>query len=185
MGRPKSTTVAYKTPWSDLRRFVAGWELFCPGQSYTATGDRQTPCEIGNLPLIRSMSGCAKLRIQTQNPAVPDIGVQRKQRQAVRIRQRCGSPYSPDRKGVHPRTHLKDFRGTLQADGYAGFDQLYDAPIRIIRSRKPLAGRTCAAILRHPCRELAGNEGDIGDRLGAQRTGYLFSDIALPNRSAR
>lgn len=34
--------------------------------------------------------------------------------------------YSPDRKGVHPRTHLKDFRGILQADGYAGFDRLYN-----------------------------------------------------------
>lgn len=34
--------------------------------------------------------------------------------------------YSPDRKGVHPRTHLKDFRGILQADGYAGFDRLFN-----------------------------------------------------------
>ena len=34
--------------------------------------------------------------------------------------------YSPDRKGEHPRRHLKDFRGTLQADGYAGFDKLYN-----------------------------------------------------------
>jgi transposase len=34
--------------------------------------------------------------------------------------------YSPDRKGLHPRAHLKDFRGTLQADGYAGFDNLYN-----------------------------------------------------------
>ena len=33
--------------------------------------------------------------------------------------------FSTDRKGEHPRTHLKHFRGTLQADGYAGFDQLY------------------------------------------------------------
>lgn len=33
--------------------------------------------------------------------------------------------YTPDRKGEHPRTHLKDFRGTLQADGYAGFHHLY------------------------------------------------------------
>jgi transposase len=43
--------------------------------------------------------------------------------------------YSPDRKGLHPRAHLKDFRGILQADGYAGFDKLYndanpDHPIR-------------------------------------------------------
>ena len=34
--------------------------------------------------------------------------------------------YSPDRKGEHPRRHLRSFRGTLQADGYAGFDRLYN-----------------------------------------------------------
>ena len=33
--------------------------------------------------------------------------------------------YTPTREGVHPRAHLKDFRGTLQADGYSGFDGLY------------------------------------------------------------
>jgi transposase len=33
--------------------------------------------------------------------------------------------YSPDRKGEHPAQHLKKFRGTLQADAYAGFNQLY------------------------------------------------------------
>ena len=33
--------------------------------------------------------------------------------------------YSPDRKGQHPRAHLKNFSGILQADGYAGFAQLY------------------------------------------------------------
>ena len=35
--------------------------------------------------------------------------------------------YSPDRKGEHPREHLKKFHGTLQADGYAGFEQIYEA----------------------------------------------------------
>jgi len=34
--------------------------------------------------------------------------------------------YSPDRKGEHPRQHLKDFAGTLQADAYSGFHHLYD-----------------------------------------------------------
>jgi transposase len=34
--------------------------------------------------------------------------------------------YSPDRKGEHPRKHLQDFFGILQADGYAGFDRLYN-----------------------------------------------------------
>ena len=34
--------------------------------------------------------------------------------------------YSPDRKGEHPERHLRKFRGTLQADAYAGFNQLYE-----------------------------------------------------------
>ena len=33
--------------------------------------------------------------------------------------------YSPDRKGEHPRAHLRDFEGILQADGYAGYAKLY------------------------------------------------------------
>ena len=35
--------------------------------------------------------------------------------------------YSPDRKGEHPQSHLRNFTGTLQADAYAGFDQIYEA----------------------------------------------------------
>jgi transposase len=33
--------------------------------------------------------------------------------------------YSPDRKGEHPQVHLKDFRGVIHADGYAGFNELF------------------------------------------------------------
>ena len=33
--------------------------------------------------------------------------------------------YSEDRKGEHPRRHLKGFKGALQADAYAGFHHLY------------------------------------------------------------
>ena len=33
--------------------------------------------------------------------------------------------YSPNRRGEHPQTHLKSFRGVLQADAYGGFDALY------------------------------------------------------------
>jgi len=33
--------------------------------------------------------------------------------------------FSSNRKGVHPQTRLAAFRGILQADAYAGFDQLY------------------------------------------------------------
>jgi hypothetical protein len=34
--------------------------------------------------------------------------------------------YSPDRKGEHPARHLQNYRGILQADGYAGFNKLYE-----------------------------------------------------------
>ena len=33
--------------------------------------------------------------------------------------------YSPDRKGKWPAKHLSEFSGTLQADGYAGYNALY------------------------------------------------------------
>src|SRR6476646_10065687 len=43
--------------------------------------------------------------------------------------------YSPDRGGKHPAAHMAGFNGFLQADGYSGFDALYDA------------GRTSSGIL--------------------------------------
>jgi transposase len=35
--------------------------------------------------------------------------------------------YTPDRSGKHPNQHLAKFKGTLQADAYAGFNRLYDS----------------------------------------------------------
>jgi transposase len=34
--------------------------------------------------------------------------------------------YSPDRKGEHPRANLEGFTGVLHADGYAGFNRLFE-----------------------------------------------------------
>jgi transposase len=34
--------------------------------------------------------------------------------------------YSPDRGGTHPAAHMAGFSGFLQADGYAGFEALYN-----------------------------------------------------------
>ena len=34
--------------------------------------------------------------------------------------------YSPDRKGIHPQTHLKDYQGILQADAYPGYNALFE-----------------------------------------------------------
>jgi len=39
--------------------------------------------------------------------------------------------YSPNRQGVHPQHHLAGFKGALQADAYAGFNELFaDGTIR-------------------------------------------------------
>ena len=35
--------------------------------------------------------------------------------------------YSPGRRGEHPQHHLSEFRGTLQADAFAGFSQIYES----------------------------------------------------------
>ena len=50
--------------------------------------------------------------------------------------------YSPDRKGMHPNTHLAHYSGVLQADGYAGFNGLYD------RTKSPLMEAACWAHVR-------------------------------------
>lgn len=35
--------------------------------------------------------------------------------------------YSPDRKSIHPQTHLQHYTGILQADAYAGYNALYES----------------------------------------------------------
>lgn len=35
--------------------------------------------------------------------------------------------YSPNGKGIHPRTHLARFQGVLQADAYGGFNELSES----------------------------------------------------------
>jgi transposase len=37
--------------------------------------------------------------------------------------------YSENRQGLHPQKHLKGFKGILQADGYAGYNELYKADV--------------------------------------------------------
>ena len=52
---------------------------------------------------------------------------------AVRDDRRAGSlepaavwfTYSPSRQGAHPQRHLAGFKGALQADAYAGFNELF------------------------------------------------------------
>ena len=49
--------------------------------------------------------------------------------------------YSEDRKGEHPQTHLRGFRGLLQVDGYAGFGWPGPRQRRTMRRSSPSAGR--------------------------------------------
>ena len=48
-------------------------------------------------------------------------------RRETRHPQRCGSPIHRIARENIPEAHLSQFTGTLQADGYAGFDQIYQA----------------------------------------------------------
>lgn len=54
--------------------------------------------------------------------------------------------YSPDRKAEHPKAHLKPFTGVLQADGYSGFEGLYESG-RIVEA-------ACWAHVRRPFYDL-------------------------------
>jgi transposase len=58
--------------------------------------------------------------------------------------------YSPDRAGEHPANHLSGFSGFLQADGYAGFEALYE-PRRTAEGLIANAGITEVACWAH-CR---------------------------------
>jgi transposase len=65
----------------------------------------------------------------------PGLGRTRKARLWTYVRDDrpfgCSDPpgvlyrYAPDRQGEHPQDHLRTFKGILQADAYAGYDELY------------------------------------------------------------
>jgi transposase len=74
--------------------------------------------------------------------------------------------YSPDRKGEHPERHLKKFRGTLQADAYAGFNQLYEGG-RIQQA-------ACWAHVRRHFYDLEQAHGSPVAREALQRIGALY-----------
>lgn len=88
--------------------------------------------------------------------------------------------YSPDRKGMHPQSHLTGFSGVLQADAYAGFNELYREghikeaacwaharrKIHDVHVRTP-SDTTTEALRR--IGELYGIEADIRGRSAAER----------------
>jgi transposase len=87
--------------------------------------------------------------------------------------------YSPDRKAKHPIEHLKTLRGILQADGYAGFNGLYD------RVDHPLAEAACWAHARRKFYELAQATDSPMANEALQRIGVLYEvEEPIRGRSA-
>jgi transposase len=77
--------------------------------------------------------------------------------------------YSPDRKGKHPCEHLNNFHGILQADGYAGFNGLYDRPVH------PLTEAACWAHARRKFYDLFEATKSPIAQEALQRIGALYA----------
>jgi transposase len=75
--------------------------------------------------------------------------------------------YSPDRKGERPLEHLQDYHGLLQADGYAGFNGLYESR-RVIEV-------ACWAHVRRPFYELSVADDSPIAREALERIQALFA----------
>jgi transposase len=82
--------------------------------------------------------------------------------------------FSRDRGGEHPRAHLANWSGLLQADAYGGYTQLYDA------ERKPglILEAACWAHARRPFFVLADLEASAR-RKAEGKTPLVISPIAL------
>jgi transposase len=74
--------------------------------------------------------------------------------------------YSSDRKGEHPARHLQTYTGILQADGYAGFNQLY-ATGRIVEA-------ACWAHVRRKFHDLYQAHRSPIAKEGLERIGQLY-----------
>ena len=68
--------------------------------------------------------------------------------------------YSPNRKGEHPQTHLKDYSGILQADAYGGYGKIY-ATGRVDEA-------ACWAHARRPFWEMHENQGRVAGSVAEQ-----------------
>ncbi len=90
--------------------------------------------------------------------------------------------FSPDRKGEHPRKHLADFHGILQADAYTGFKELYEpGPDGVARVREA----ACWAHLRRDFHDVWKATGSPIAREALERIGALYDVEAAINGQPR
>lgn len=74
--------------------------------------------------------------------------------------------YSPDRKGEHPAAHLKAFKGALHADGYAGFNAIFE--------RQPIIEAACWAHVRRKFFDVHASNGSPVAKEALERIGALY-----------
>ena len=79
--------------------------------------------------------------------------------------------FSPDREKTHPKLHLAGWQGVLQADAYAGFNDLY----RTDREPGPVTSALCWAHARRKFFELA----DIAGNVRKGKPAHQISPLAL------
>jgi len=86
--------------------------------------------------------------------------------------------FSPDHKGEHPREHLADFHGILQADAYTGFGKLYEpGPDGVARVREA----ACWAHLRRDFHDVRTSTDSPIAREALERIGALYDIEAAIN----
>lgn len=78
--------------------------------------------------------------------------------------------YTPDRKGERPRSHLAGFSGFLQADGYAGYEQLYDGR----RQPGPIVEVACWAHVRRKIYDVWKATGSTTARAGVKMIDAMY-----------
>lgn len=78
--------------------------------------------------------------------------------------------YTPDRKGERPRAHLASFSGFLQADGYAGYEQLYDE----CRQPGPIVEVACWAHVRRKIYDVWKGTGSTTARTGVSMIDLMY-----------
>jgi transposase len=81
--------------------------------------------------------------------------------------------YSPDRKGERPVAHLSDFAGVLRADGYSGFNGLYEGG-RIVEA-------ACWAHVRRKFFDVHAANGSAIAKEALDRIGALYGVEAAIN----
>ena len=82
--------------------------------------------------------------------------------------------YSRDRAGEHPRTHLANYAGILQADAYGGYSQLYEPD----RKPEPILEAACWAHARRPFFAMA-DLAENARRKAQGKTPGVISPLAL------